>query len=686
MLKIMRIKILEGINLRNLSFKSIRGKIVVLVLVITIGLSLGIGFISNYIAAKELKENAADLMPELAEQAAMIVSESIQMELNVLQALALSDMIADPSIPIAEKNAFLKPEVERSGAVNIAFVNIDGDTLAPDLVTVINVKEREYFQKAIQGVSFVSDPLEDKSKAGRLLIMYAVPVRFNNEVVGVLFRAGDANSLSVITNQIEVGQSGSAYMINGAGSVIAHQDQSYVLSGDNAITNSKTDKSFQNIAEFYQIIFKEKTGYGQYTIGNTEKFAGFAPVEDTNWSVIVSVPNNEVLGGLDTIKVVIAFSSFGLLVIFVVIGAVVAGRISKPIKIITGNLNQIAEGDLSIDISENLMKIKDETGTLAKASFIMQNAVRDLVKVVKEEAEDVDTYAALEKSNVQELLSEIEDVSATTEELSAGSEETAASTQEMNASAIEIMHVIEIIKQKAEDGSNTAKEISERANELKKTALNSKNMAMQTYSDSETVLKKAIEQAKEVEQINALSSAILDITSRTNLLALNASIEAARAGEAGRGFAVVAEEIRKLAVNSKTAVNEIQTVTQNVIFSVGNLSNSARRLLDFVDTKVIHDYENFVGTSEQYNADAFIVDDFVSDMRNTMEELAESMTNMSKAINEVTIATNEAAAGTGLIAEKSVNVTGKANTVMEFADNTKTSSAKLVAAITNYKL
>jgi methyl-accepting chemotaxis protein len=383
---------------------------------------------------------------------------------------------------------------------------------------------------------------------------------------------------------------------------------------------------------------------------------------------------------------VIMICTLILLIIFVLVGVYVAGKISNPINTITNNLNQIANGDLSVSISEKLMKIKDETGILAKASYAMQNAVRDLVSVVKKEAREVDTCAALEKMNVQELLGDIEDVSATTEELSAGSEETAASTEEMNASSQEIMNVIRTVRQKAENGSNTAKEISMRANELKETALNSKSIAMQTYSDSETILKNAIEQAKEVEQINTLSNAILEITSRTNLLSLNASIEAARAGDAGKGFAVVADEIRKLAESSNAAVTEIQTVTQNVIQSVENLSGSARKLLEFVESKVINDYERFVGTSEQYNSDAYIVDNFVNDLSTTMEELAESMINMTKAINEVTVATNEGAVGTGLIAEKSVNVSNKANAVLDVADKTKISSARLVAAVSNYKL
>lgn len=66
-------------------------------------------------------------------------------------------------------------------------------------------------------------------------------------------------------------------------------------------------------------------------------------------------------------------------------------------------------------------------------------------------------------------------------------------------------------------------------------------------------LNEKIAKSKSVEQIEILTSNIIEITEQTNLLALNASIEAARAGEAGRGFAVVADEIGKLAGNSADA-------------------------------------------------------------------------------------------------------------------------------------
>jgi methyl-accepting chemotaxis protein len=666
--------------------KSIRLKIILLILVTTLGLGSGIGIVSIVISSKELGTNATELLPEIAEQGAMVVNETLQKEWSTLAAIAQSDTIADPNITLSDKNKYLKREVERSGAISVAYADADGDTLAVDGVTAANIKERPYFQKAIQGEYAVSDPIEDKTEAGRIIMVFAVPVKYNNQIVGVLFKVGDGNCLSEITNQIKVEESGSAYMINGDGTAVAHYDSSFVLKGSNIIKEYETNKAYKGMVDIYHKIFEGKTSSGRYEYNNVSKYVGYAPVKDTNWFLVVTVPESEVLKGVNIITAVILIGSLSLLVIFVSLGYLMSGLITGPMKEITKNLNQIATGDLSANIPIKLLKNKDETGILAKALQSMQFAIRELVSSVQREAGEVDASAAQEEINVGKLMRDIEDVSATTEELSAGSEETAASTEEMNASAAEIMQVIDAVKIKTQEGSDTANQISKRAKELKTSALNSKDIALQTYSDSEAILKKAIDQSKEVEQINTLSKAILDITAQTNLLALNASIEAARAGEAGKGFAVVAEEIRKLAENSSRTVTEIQAVTGIVVQSVENLSDSAKKLLEFVDTKVIEDYKNFVNTSEQYNTDAITVDGFVIDISKTMEELAASMSNMIKAVNEVTIATSEAAAGTNLIAEKSVNVTDKANSVLEYAKNTKTSSAKLVSAISNYKL
>jgi Methyl-accepting chemotaxis protein len=666
--------------------KSIRLKIVVLILFLIIGVSSAIGIMSYNISSNQLKANVNTTLPELAKQGATLVDNYLQKEWSVLQSMALNDIMLDPAATLTEKNAYLKREVERSGAINIAFADTSGDSLAPDGVTATNIKDRPYFQEAMKGNCAVSDPIENKTDPGNIIMVFAVPVKNNDQIIGVLFKVADANALSAITNQLTFGKNGKAFMINKSGTAVAHYDNSFVLKADNALKNSEKDKAFKSMAQMYQKVFEGKNTYGNYVYKNDIKYAGFAPVNNNNWFVVITIPKDEILSGLNTMKTLIVLWSLILLAIFVAVGVVIAGFISKPIAIITNNLNQMSTGDLSVEIFSKVLNIKDETGRLAKALHTMQNSFRDLIGAVQKEAGDVDMNASIEENTVRDLLRELEEVSATTQELSAGSEETAASAQEMNASSAEIMQAIDSIAQKAQEGSDTANEISKRAEELRISSLDSKSIATSIYSDSEKILKKAIEQSKDVNQINNLSKAILEITSQTNLLALNASIEAARAGEAGKGFAVVAEEIRNLAENSNKTVSEIQKVTENVILAVENLADSSNKLLEFVDTKVIRDYEKFVNTSEQYHKDAVTVDNFVTDLSATTEELSASMENMIKAVNEVTTATNEAASGASLIAEKTVIVTDKANSVSEYANKTKDSSARLVDAISKYKI
>ena len=256
-------------------------------------------------------------------------------------------------------------------------------------------------------------------------------------------------------------------------------------------------------------------------------------------------------------------------------------------------------------------------------------------------------------------------------------EETAAGAQEMNATSYEIQEQIAQVAEKAINGMEAAKEIKARAEKLKADSEKSRNNAHAVYEQTNENLRKSIEKAKSIEKIQQLTDTILNISSQTNLLALNAAIEAARAGEFGRGFTVVAEEIRKLAEDSKNAVEEIQAVVNEVMESVDNLVNDSRNILDFVDGQVINDYEVLVNTGEQYSTDADYINNLMQSFSVTSSKLHESTTHLLKAIEEITAAANEGATGSSNIAQSSASIIKKADEVFHYAAETNNSAQKL---------
>lgn len=664
-------------------FKSITKQIALLFGLLLFIICAGLGFCAFFSARDALQGSIDQDLIEIAEADAKVISEKINTQLNALESLANSPWIKDNQLTLDEKLEFLNHEVKRSGHKNIMLIDADG-TAHYTTGETNNVAEREYFQKALAGESTVSDPMISKSD-GSVVVVFAAPIKQGNRVIGVLAARRDGNALSEYANEMEFNHH-EVFMVSKDGTFIAHSDQERVQNMENIIEGNEDNPELADLINLLKRMIAGEAGAGEYTFNGVAKYMAFYPVEGTDWSLAVTAPKSIMLSKIYDLTTMMIVLSILFLVLGIAITILIARNISRPIKEVTKHLNVMSTGDFTADLPQKLMNKQDEIGSLAHSLDKMQNSMRSMLKSVMDECTNVSQMLSDINTHMADLNESIEEISSTTEQLSAGTQETAAASEEIDATSQEVEKAIQSVAEKAQEGAATVAKVNKISAEMKESAISSKQGAMQIYGKTKADMERALEQAKAVNQINELSDTILDITAQTNLLALNAAIEAARAGEAGQGFAVVAEEIRNLAESSKTSVSRIQEVTKDVLTVVNALSSSSMEIMEFIDKKVLQDYESVVQNSERYNKLSKVINDIVTDFSATSEELLASMDNMVHAIDQISVSANEEASGATNIAQRAEVIVNKAENVINLASTSNKKSDELIKLVQQFKI
>ena len=374
------------------------------------------------------------------------------------------------------------------------------------------------------------------------------------------------------------------------------------------------------------------------------------------------------------------------LILSIVATFAISQGIVKGLNTAIDHMKVIATGDFSVKLSEKYIKRKDDFGELATSMEIMKSSIKTLVERIQNESKSIYTVIEDVDKNIFGLDKDIQNISKTTETLAASMEETAASSEEMSASSHEIEMAVRTIAQKSQEGSEAAAKISDRADNTKEKVIEAKQKTNNIIVEVGKRLEKALEDAKVVEHIGILSESIMEITSQTDLLALNAAIEAARAGEAGKGFSVVADEIKKLAEQSKETILQIQSVTNEVMGAVGNLSESSSDLLNFVSNEVTADYEVFMEVGNKYSEDSEYIDGLMTDFSATTEELLSSIQSITQVILELAKASSEGARETSENAESAISIKMQSNEVSELIKKSRESTMNLEKEVKGFSV
>lgn len=342
-----------------------------------------------------------------------------------------------------------------------------------------------------------------------------------------------------------------------------------------------------------------------------------------------------------------------------------ANRMGKDLNMVTSRAENIANLDVSEDISKDLLDRKDEIGMLANSFQQIINNFRSFISQV------------LDASN---------HVAASAAELSASTEQSAISANEV-AKAIE--DIAQGATQQAMDNEVGARNIDELANlvennedfivELNAATADIDKLKDEGFEILEELVRntKASNQGAEnvqevinstnqsVKRIANASNMIRSIAEQTNLLALNAAIEAARAGESGRGFAVVAEEIRKLAEESSGFTEDITKVVDDLIKKTENTVHTMDEVVEIIrlqNHSVEETNEKFMGIAGAIEK----TDEIIKLINGSGKEMLERKDHIIEIIENLSAISQENAAGTE---EASAAVEEQTASIQEIANS-----------------
>ncbi len=267
--------------------------------------------------------------------------------------------------------------------------------------------------------------------------------------------------------------------------------------------------------------------------------------------------------------------------------------------------------------------------------------VKSMLKTIQESSGRINHMTGEVLKRTRASKGNAADLSSFAEQMSAAFQEVAGNISSINDNTESVAQDVHNIAEECGAITEYTVQMNARADAMQQSARSSVEITSAKAEEILCSLNEAIEKSKSVDQIKTLTGEILAISQQTRLISLNASVEAANAGDAGNGFAIVASEVRDLANSSQETANRIQEINDVVTTAVYNLSENARQLIEYMNQSVLTEFQAFVQSGSQYKEDAayirHVMDEFYDQtehLKNAMSGIAESISTITKAVDE----------------------------------------------------
>jgi methyl-accepting chemotaxis protein len=381
------------------------------------------------------------------------------------------------------------------------------------------------------------------------------PVISEGELIALLMLELPISPLnSVMQTRQGLGESGETYLVGADGQL---RSDSIRFAHHQVPRTSQPTSALQGEA-ITQALQSQQGRLAEPGLNNQPALKAFVPLEfdGQTWALIAEMDQAQAFAPVRELMWQVLL--LGVLTIGGVLLAtwLVSRSVMRPLG---GEPSQMADLAQRLSAGELQLPAHLNTGNgLMLALYDMANAWRVVIEQLRLASSDVERASHDILQAVDATSGRIDQQQQALEMVASAIEQMAATVQNIAANA-----------SKSADGSDVARRAFSTMQDTLKRMIGRQDQLLGGLREADQVVQTL---AGNSQQIASVLDVIRAIAEQTNLLALNAAIEAARAGEQGRGFAVVADEVRSLAMRTRTATEEIVQI-------IGTLSDSSNQAL-----------------------------------------------------------------------------------------------------------
>lgn len=484
----------------------------------------------------------------------------------------------------------------------------------------------------------------------KLMLSMYCPVYKGDEMIGYVGGGPFGEQLQKSLDALKV-----EGLDNASFTMINTKTNTYIFSKDSKkIAKEIKDPMLLNISEsakkgagnqVHEIDYKDADGkdcVGVYRVLN-----------DRGWAVVMTDTEDEIFAMANTNRNTLGFICLGSFLLIMLLTYVVIRFCLNPLKVAENAILNLK--DLKLNKDEKIEKYvngKSEIGHIATAIDSLYRTFDAIIDTLNSCSVSLLKSAEKITSSSEELYDCVGDNAATVEQVVAGVTLTEEAVEQVGKEIGRISELVSDVGRKVSDGSERSEELIQEVQKMKDTANQSLDANREKMVWNENNIEKAMKELQSLSRINEMVDRILEITSQTNLLSLNASIEAARAGEAGKGFAVVASEIGNLALSSSETATEIQTICKDANKNIDYVRQCFVSILDYWKTDVTKQFTDFIDMSNEYSTSIGSIEKLIRGIQNVTDSVSDGVVAICDQMERVEGATEENSQGMERIIDK----------------------------------